>query len=447
MPNTLRKSDSKPLAYAATSLLAAIFVLALAVQPAHSQTFTVLHNFAGSDGASPEAALIMDSSGNLYGTTNYGGDLGVQTCDGGCGTIFKLDPSGTLTTLYSFQNTFDGNTPYESLLHIGSSFFGTASYGGTGICSGTIACGTFYELNSAGKLKVLNTFNGTNGSTPPPGRLNLDGKGDAYGTTAYQGANGQGTVYKISSSGALSTMYSFGNEPDGNVPMAGLVVADKGQVIYGMTEFGGNCPYGSIEGFGCGTVYKLASGKETQLYVFSGTTDGANPTEDLIADSSGNLYGTTTSGGDANCTLLTPARPAHTGANNPWDVPNMEQGPPGCGVVFKVNASTGAETVLYSFTGTSDGGFPTAGVILDSSGNIYGTASLGGDLSCNPSYGCGTVFKLTPSGQFTVLHTFGGSDGQTPGWGSLLMDKSGNLYGSTGAGGSSNDGVVYKITP
>jgi uncharacterized repeat protein (TIGR03803 family) len=448
MQNTLRGSNSRSLAYATNSLLAALFLLALTIQTAHAQTFTVLHNFSGSDGISPESALIMDSSGNLYGTTNNGGYTGNTTClnVGGCGTIFELDSTGKLTTLYSFQGTSDGYNPYESVMRIGTTIFGTNTYGGTGTCNTTVACGTFYELTSTGKLKVLNTFDGTNGSTPPPGRLNLDGKGNAFGTTAYQGVNGQGTVYKISGSGALSTIYSFGNEPDGNVPMAGLVIADKGQVIYGMTEYGGNCPYGSIEGSGCGTVYKLASGKETQLYVFSGSTDGANPTEDLIADSSGNLYGTTTSGGDVNCTLTTPNLPQH-GARNPWSLPLMEQSPPGCGVVFKVNASTGAETVLYSFTGSTDGGFPTAGVILDSSGNLYGTTISGGNLSCDGGLGCGVVFKLSPSGQLTVLHTFSGSDGVSPGWGSLLMDKSGNLYGTTGAGGSFNDGVVFKITP
>ncbi len=444
--DTLHGFNCKFSTRAATSFLAAFFLLSLILQPANAQTYSVLHNFSVLDGIGPEAALIMDSSGNLYGTTNYGGYTGNSICsgNGGCGTIFELDTTGKLTTLYSFHGTPDGYEPYESVLRVGTSLFGAATYGGGGTC----ACGTVYELNSAGTLKVLHTFNGPDGSTPPPGRLNLDGKGNAYGVTAFDGPNGQGTVYKINSAGVESTVYSFGNQPDGNGPMGGLVIANKGQELYGLTEYGGICPYSSIEGFGCGTVYKLTSaGVETQLYVFTGSTDGAYPTEGLIADSAGNLYGATTVGGDANCPLVTPARPAGHAAKKPWGIPNMEQSPPGCGVVFKVNAATGSETVLYTFTGGSDGGFPLGGVVLDSAGNVYGTTSQGGDTSCGLDLGCGTVFEITASGQFRILHTFGGIDGDSPGWGSLMIDKSGNLYGTTVAGGSANNGVIFRITP
>jgi uncharacterized repeat protein (TIGR03803 family) len=419
-----------------------IFMLSLALC-AHAQTYTVLHNFSGSDGSSPEAALIRDSAGNLYGTTNGGGN---QNCSDGCGTVFKLDTSNQLTTLYSFQGTFDGYEPYESLLRDSAgNLYGATTYAGTGSCAQTQACGTFYKLAANGKLSVIQDFNGPNGSTPPPGRPVSDGHGNAYGTTAYGGPSDQGMVYELSSTGRETVLYTFGNAPDGNAPMAGLVLDPAGRALYGATEFGGNCPYGSIFGVGCGTVYKLDSTGETQLYVFTGNQDGANPTENLVQDSAGNLYGTTEEGGDLTCSLSGVPAPAPVSAHRLS--PPMEQGPPGCGVVYKLNPQTKQETVLYSFTGGSDGAFPVSGVILDSTGNIYGAASAGGGTNCNPPEGCGTIFKIDTTGKFTVLHAFSGSDGASPGWGSLLLDSAGNLYGTTGAGGAHNDGVVFKITP
>lgn len=424
---------------------AAAAILLITSLRASAQTYTVLHYFTSSDGSYPEAALIRDSSGNLYGTTNGGGN---SSCYEGCGTIFKIDTAGNLTTLYQFQGTFDGYEPYESLSRDGAgNLYGATTYGGTGTCGGSIACGTVYKLSPAGALTVIHTFNGSpDGSTPPPGRLVSDGHGNGYSTTAYGGTLGQGTVYKLDATGGETVLYSFGNQPDGDTPMAGLVLDVPGRALYGTTEFGGNCPYGSVVGFGCGTVYKLSSAGETQLYVFTGQQDGASPNQNLVADSAGNLYDTTEEGGDVTCTVGGASAPKSSALHR-LPQPPMEQGPPGCGTVFKVNPKTGVETVLYSFTGSTDGAFPVAGVILDSAGNIYGTATTGGDLNCNPPYGCGTVFKLAPTGTFTVLHAFTGADGRGPGWGSLFLDGAGNLYGTAQNGGTNDNGVVFKITP
>jgi len=439
--------NRKRLQQAATLFSAAWFLLALAIQPARAQTYTVLHYFNGADGSAPQAAVIRDAAGNLYGTTVYGSD---PACYNGCGTIFKVDRAGNLTTLYSFRGSSDGYEPYEGLLRDGAgNLYGVTTYGGTGTCgNGTAACGTVFKLDPSGNLIILHTFNGgSDGATPPPGRLVADSNGNLYGATAYGGSFGFGTVYEIHRNGQETVLYSFHNSPDGNTPMAGVVLDAANRALYGITEFGDNCPYGSIFGFGCGTVYKLSRAGESALYDFNGQQDGASPNQNLVSDSAGNLYGTTEEGGDANCAL--PNIPGMQASARHWtNHPLMESTPPGCGTVFKIDAQTGQETVLYQFTGGADGSFPASGVVLDSAGNIYGETSGGGDVSCNPNYGgCGTVFKLDTKGNFTVLHTFTGPEGAAPEWGSLLLDASGNIYGTTSAGGTNDNGVVFKITP
>jgi uncharacterized repeat protein (TIGR03803 family) len=445
--NALHHSRFAVLKSVTTFLLAAMFGLVLSYQPASAQTYTVLRYFVGTDGSSPQPALIRDSAGNLYGVTLYGGD---PSCYNGCGTIFKIDSTGAMSTLYSFRGSSDGYQPYESLLldSVGN-LYGTSTYGGHGAPCGNSggACGTTYKLSPSGTLTVMHTFSDTpDGATPPPGHLVTDSHGNQYGTTAYGGSKGYGTVYQINAAGREKILYNFGTfSTDGNTPLAGLVVDVANHALYGTTEFGGNCPYGGILGFGCGTVYKLDSSGETQLYVFTGAQDGASPNQSLVRDAAGNLYGTAEEGGDLNCSIAGPLRPA-SAALRP-SRPPMEQGPPGCGVVFKVDPNTHQETVLYRFTGGADGSFPASGVILDPAGNIYGAASEGGDANCNPPYGCGTIFKIDTNGNFSILHAFTGPDGASPEWGSLLLDSVGNLYGTTSAGGANNNGVVFKITP
>jgi uncharacterized repeat protein (TIGR03803 family) len=204
-----------------------------------------------------------------------------------------------------------------------------------------------------------------------------------------------------------SVLYSFKGSPDGAVPVAELV-GDSAGNLYGTTAFGGAYLY-------YGTVFKLdAAGNETVLYSFKGyPDDGWDPHAGLVRDSAGNRYGTTYSGGAYR-----------------W------------GTVFKLDAA-GNETVLYSFKGTPDGGFPIAGLVRDSAGKLYGTTFYGG--SCWYSDGCGTVFKLDAAGNERVLHSFHGEpDGRYPDAG-LVRDHAGNLYGTTEQGGASSVGTVFKL--
>ena len=226
-----------------------------------------------------------------------------------------------------------------------------------------------------------------------------------------------GTVYEVDKAGHYSLLHSFTGGTDGGRPYAGVTCGSAG-TLYGTTVFGGNtvaCPAQSFLPAGCGVVFKLdATGHETVLHSFTGSTDGGYPDAAVIRDSADTLYGTTTNGGIDNCYL-------------------------GCGVVFKLSAG-GQETVLHSFTGGNDGGNPNAGVILDSAGNLYGTAEGG-------SVYRGVVFKLNAAGEETVLYSFtGGPDGGNP-YAGVIRDPAGHLYGTTVYGGTPGYGVVFELDP
>lgn len=216
-------------------------------------------------------------------------------------------------------------------------------------------------------------------------------------------------------------LYSFSGSPDGSGPDSrGTLVADAAGNLYGETGTGG--------AFGFGTVFKVTpTGQESVIYSFTGGSDGAHPGGGLIIDQQGNLYGTATAGGDVAC--------------------NEGGSLPGCGTVFKIDTS-GNESVVHAFTGGSDGLDPEGGLVVDSNGNLYGTTAEGGTGSCFPfpNNGCGTVFKITPSGNTTVLYNFNLADGAVP-QGSLVIDSEGNLYGNTrfGGNGVAGPGVVFKV--
>jgi uncharacterized repeat protein (TIGR03803 family) len=411
-------------------VLTAVFTAAAIGTPAaQAQTFKVLHTFGGpGDGGVPYAGLIRDSAGNLYGTTQTGGIAG-PNCLTGCGVVFKVDKTGNETVLYSFTGGADGGNPFAGLLRDSAgNLYGTSQIGGGGDCP--YGCGVVFKLDTAGNETVLHTFLGvTSGDgAGPQGVLIQDSKGNLYGTTALGGANGSGTVFKLSTAGK-ETVFSFGKDAQqtfnlGVQPLAGVIRDSQGN-LYG-TSWGGTNSPNPPEGLG--VVYKLTeselagNGEGTILHTLTGFTgpvaDGAFPYYgSLIRDSAGNLYGTTNLGGDPN---------ACNGS--------------GCGAVFKLDA-TGAETLLYSFRGGTDGGGPAAGLVRDSAGNLYGTAEVGGA-------GYGVVFKLDTAGNETVLHTFtGGTDGSAP-IGGLVRDSAGNLYGTTSAsGGCGHCGVVFKIKP
>ncbi len=405
------------------SLMALTITLILLVSvgaPAPAQTFRVLYSFTGQpDGWSPFSGLVRDSTGSLYGTTPVGGS-GPCTVNGeevGCGTVFKVDATGQETVLYSFEGSPDGRYSAAGLIRdAAGNLFGTTLYGGD------YDDGTVYEVDAAGMEKVLYSFNGSPDGENPEAGLVLDQSGNLYGTTSLGGADGQGTVFKVDTAGQETVLYSFKGTTDGRSPYAG-VARDKAGNLYGTTLLGGVHSYG--------TVYKLdANGKETVLHSFKGMPEGSHPVGGVILDGKGTLYGTTQNGGTSAC-----------GGNG------------GCGTVFKLD-KTGKETVLHSFNG-NDGESPSgAFLVLDAEDNLYGTTTGGGPSGCVGGFGCGVVFKLNSKGKETVLYKFNGKhDGSYPDSALVRDAKNGCLYGTASAGGDlSCDGgfgcgVVFKITP
>jgi uncharacterized repeat protein (TIGR03803 family) len=345
----------------ATRACAVLVLCATTAIALPAQTLTTLYSFCSlsgcPDGADPYAGLVQATNGDLYGTTVSGGTSGTNTN----GTVFKITPGGTLTTLYSFcssTNCTDGADPYAGLVQAANgNFYGTTYYGGTN------HRGTVFKITQGGTLTTLYSFcsqtNCTDREGPLAGLVQA-ANGDFYGTTQYAGANGGGTAFKITPGGTLTTLYSFCSQTnctDGADPYAGLVQAANGD-FYGTTYSGGaNGNYG--------TVFKITPGGTlTTLYSFcsqTNCTDGAGPQAGLVQAADGDLYGTTVSGG--------------TNTN---------------GTVFKITP-TGTLTTLHSFNGTTDGATPAAGLVQAINGDFYGTASSGAN-----NYG--TVFKITPSG-------------------------------------------------
>jgi uncharacterized repeat protein (TIGR03803 family) len=402
-----------------------------------SGSLVTLYSFAGSpDGASPQAGLIGDAAGNFYGTTVAGGSSHV-------GTVFKLAPSGE-TVLHSFSGQDGANPQADLILDAAGNLYGTTLSGGDS------NAGTVFRLDPSGKETVLYSFTGGPDGSRPSGSLVRESSGSLYGTTLLGGANGNGTVFELTRDGKEKVLHSFsGGTTDGANPSAGLAV-DAAGIFYGTTSGGGtsDCVIGgSASPSGCGTVFKLdPTGVESVLYSFVGKNDGpdgAVPGAGLLRDAHGNLYGTTLQGG-------TGSGPCYTVEVRPGQPPANIY----CGTVFKLD-SAGSETVLHWFTGGSDGASPHAHLVSDAAGSLYGTTFYGGTGHCVVTggfsqpveVGCGTVFEVDSSGTETVLYDFTGArDGQFPQAG-LVLDKSGNLYGTTTEGGSSNEGTIFKFTP
>jgi len=386
-------------------LLTVLFFFSIS-KSAQSQTYKVIYNFTGngSDGATPYGGPTLDRAGNLYGTTYLGGS-------DGSGSVYKLSPHGSswaYTSLYSFKGGADGAAPAFGSLVLagGKALLGTTESGGFfGTAFAICACpGREVELHSFGT--------GTDGAQPMGG-LVLDAAGNYYGTTNLGGTFGNGTVFGAKRSGTKWTqavLYNFTGGDDAVNPVAGVSLDAAGN-IYGTTSFGG--------ANGGGTIYELTrSGShwtESILYNFQGLDDGQNPVGGVVLDKAGNLYGTTFDGG----------------VN-------------GGGTVYQLSLKGGVWTftVLYSFTGGYGG--PYNKLTLDANGDIYGFTNGDG------ANGLGSVFKLTPGKggwTFTDLHDFaGGDDGASP-YGSVAVDASGNVYGTAAVGGTSNQGLVYEITP
>ena len=404
---------------------------------------TVLYSFTGgADGSQPHAGVIRDSTGNLYGTTRFGGTFQM-------GVVYKLDTTGKETVLHSFTGGAEGRSPLASVVRDSAgNLYGTTDAGGTS------DFGTVFKIDTAGRETVLYSFTGgTDGGNPKRAGVIRDSAGNLYGTTANGGASLVGVVYKVDTTGQEMVLYSFTGGTDGGNPFAG-VIRDSAGSLYGTTAGGGAS--------GWGTLYKLnPSGQETVLYSFTGAADGGQPLAVVIMDSAGNFYGTTEFGGASNLGVVYKvdktgkeavlhsfaggtdgssvafAGVIRDSGGNLYGTTNQGGSSSG-GVVYRLN-TTGREKLLYVFPGSSSGDTPAAGVIRDSAGNLYGTTLAGG------SFGWGVVYKVDMAGHETVLYTFtGGADGSQPRTG-VTRDSTGNLYGTTNNGGTWGRGVVYKV--
>jgi len=311
-------------------------------------------------------------------------------------------------------------------------------------------------------FKVLYTFGGGTDGGSPTARVARDTAGSLYGTTGSGGAWNNGTVFKLDPRGREKVLYSFTGGGDGGSPWAGVVLDPAGN-LYGTTFGGGTAS--------CGVIFKLdTAGKETVLYRFSGGNDGRGLFAGLVLDAAGNLFGAAAYGGASNLGTVFRLDASgqlnvlHTftgGADGAYPYSDLILDPTGnlygttygggisgTGTIFMLD-KTGKETILYSFTGVADGANPWASLVRDPAGNLYGTAVYGGDRSCHPPYGCGVVFKLDTAGKETVLHKFGGADGASPVAG-LARDAAGNLYGTTNRGGGLGCsglgcGTIFKL--
>ena len=384
----------------------AVFVLCATTAIAlPAQTFTTLHSFNGTDGASPEAAPVQATNGSLYGTTPGGG------ANGG-GTVFRITPSGTLTTLYSFcaqSGCPDGELSIAGLVQAtNGDFYGTTAGGGVNGSGGTV-----FKITPGGTLTTLYSFCAQSGcphGASPYAELVQATNGDFYGTTSFGGANNVGTIFEITPGGTLATLHSF-DATDGAEPFAGLVQATNGD-FYGTTYAGG--------ANNSGTVFKITPGGTlTTLYTFcsqgSNCADGSDPSG-LVQATNGNLYGTTFIGGSQ----INPAQ----------------------GTAFKFTPS-GTLTTLHDFSYVTGGANPAAGLVQATDGNFYGTTENDG------AHHGGTIFMITPKGKLTTLYNFcsqtGCTDGQTP-LATLVQDTDGSFYGTAAAGGANGNGTVFSLS-
>jgi uncharacterized repeat protein (TIGR03803 family) len=488
-----------------------------------TSTITTLASFNGDNGNRPEGALAMDSAGDLYGTTEFGGANGAPA---GFGTVFEVTAStpGVITTVASFDGTHGANPYAPVTIDTAGNLYGTT------LAGGLFGKGTVFKIPTGShSLTTLVSFdaNGDNGATPYGG-IFVDSSGNLLGTTELGGGNGAGTVFEIpTGTNILTTVISFDGVGTTLYPYTEGVTLDPSGDVFGMTPNGGALNQGSVyeiaagtttfttlasfdginngsipEGFlaidakgnlfgatnaggtnNDGTLFEIANGSNTitTLYTFAGT-DGANPSAGVTIDSAGNLFGTTTNGGSTNSgevfeltkgaqsiTVLASFDPTKNG-ENPTSVVTLDASgnifgaasgidnsasPNGVnstgGIIYEIASGSNAITTIASMSYDKgqylSGEFPN-GVILDSAGNLYGTASSGG------ANGTGTVFEIgAGSHNVTTLLSFAADDvgtdvgnvgGANP-FGNLVIDSSGNLFGNTYQGGAFDDGTVFEI--
>ena len=397
----------------ATSLAAGI----LATSAWASSAPQVIYSFAGeNDGEYTDTDLVIDSAGNLYGSSVQGGAFGG-------GTVFRVSPSGhgwKHTVLYSFTGGADGGEPYKGVtLDSEGNLYGTAVTGGGGSCEG--GCGVAYKLTHVGGTwtqSVIHTFTGGNDGSGPGAGLTLDKHGNVYGMTPTGGANGLGVIFRLqpqaSGEWKIKVLHTFSGD-DGATGSAGRLVLRSG-TLYGAATVGG--------ANGLGTIFSLkhipGQWQFKNLYSFKGQPDAGFPYGGLTFDAAGNLYGTT----------------YYDGANDFGSVYQLSPQPDG----------SWTERVLYSFKGGRDGMGSISNLVFSKKGALYGTTSEGGS-GCS----CGTIFKLKADalGNWTekVVYRFTGVPDAGFAYNGMVGDAAGNLYGATVHGGTNDDGAIYKFTP
>ena len=422
---------------AGLALAAITFSLAVRAQ---AQTETILHNFDDKgDGGFPYSGLLLDSAGNLYGTTSSGGNLAASNCQpNGCGVAFELSKlsAGRWAETVLKDFSIAPGSDASLIADAAGNLYGTTLFGGspnTCVDYNGIGCGSVFMLShsSTGWTRtVLYAFTGGTDGALPYDSLTFDSAGNLYGTTGWGGdltacTNGCGTVFKLSPNGdgtwTESVLYAFTNQADGGGTQAPVVFDATGN-LYGTTPF--TIP-------GQGGVFELSpTGTGTwtfqMLYTFSGGADGGFPYGGAAFDSAGNIYASTVQGGN-----LADCRKA------------------GCGTVIELSPVAGggwSESTIFTFTGPN-GAHPYPTLLVDKAGNLYGTTQSGG------SHNQGVLYELLPGSggtwTQTIIHTFGSTptDGQDTISGQLIFDSTGAIYGMTHAGGKYGDGTVYKIVP
>ena len=449
--NWVRKANSAFLLCAVAALPAPAQTTAIAtpaqITSAHipAAAFTTLHSFCSlpncTDGAVPTASLVQGADGNLYGTTPFGGASGPCDDNFGCGTMFRITPDGTLTTVYAFcsqGHCTDGAGANTLIQGTDGDLYGTSVGGGAYPNGKSLSPGTIFKITLNGELTTLYSFcpdypSCTDGADPAAG-LVQGARGTLYGTT-FNGGDfyggtciyGCGTVFSVTSRGALESLDSFG-VANGEWPQAGMIQGTDGK-IYGTTPAGGS----GICGIYCdGTFFSLGpDGTLTTLYNFCSVggencTDGALPYEGVVEGSDGNFYGATYEGGSgASCTLVI-----------------------GCGTIFKITPK-GQLTTIYSFCSQpncADGEFPYGGLTLGTNGKFYGTTTSGGADER------GTIFSLSSTKGLATLHSFDGRDGELL-VATMVQSTDGSFYGTTEDGGANFDvhcgglcGTVFKLS-
>jgi len=397
-----------------------------------AQTLTTLATFDGANGGQPKS-ILQGADGNFYGTADL---------------IFKMTPDGTLTTLYGPPGF---ETPSPLIQATDGNFYATTLNGGP------MSWGAIVKISPSGTFTTVFDLPGSDGNygIDPLAGLLQAADGNFYGSTSLGGSVGDlGTLFKFTPPSTMTTLHNF-NGTDGANPVANLIQGTDGN-LYGTTPLGGagGCAGSQFTPNGCGTIFKITpAGVLTTLYSFGvGTApsayptpaDGANPNAPLVQGSDGNFYGTTPVGGIAGCEAY---------------VNLLYETAGGCGTIFKITPD-GTLTTLYTFgTTPTDGVVPGAGLIQANDGNLYGTTTSGGMGGClnlekTMTAGCGTIFRIAPSGSYTTLYRFGAnfqpsnqtsSDGATP-LGPLIQASDGNLYGTTSAAGTYRDGTVFRFS-